>query len=954
MTSTRQFSVFVRLLQFTALLAVTLSCIPFASAEDPARLAPRQQNLGLQKLFGPVVIQGGVVRRFGVDTTAPEPPDAPDAAGSQSLEFTDENVVHGALEGFDATAHSLLWRRDDASAPIPFSLSEIRRITFLTGQADNPAGHATVKFAGNEWLTGDVLEMVDRSVQLHVSEDASISIDRGQIEWIYFSEGRPPECYDGPTSFSGWISGGGWSYHDGALRATSPTIIGRYFKSLPDKVEYLIEIEQGAIVDAFTICLHGTNVLAPSQSEGAVQFQYLGARLQIVAQVGGVMQVHDAGDLSAFNLQAPTSPEGRVFADLKAGSEAQTKPFQLRVFEDRPGGRISIFINGRKIKDWSIDKRKAGGNGGTLSFQPLGWNTASDQAISRVRVLPWDGRLPSDKTPDPTVPESDLVALVDGDVKSGTLEDFGSETIKLRMNPDEVVLLPREKVSFLRFRHEDNPPDEDPPVAHVTLTGGGEFDVSAFSFRDGRFIMQSAFSSEMPLPPDVLRSLEFSHAPVARSESGDELVFHNGDRLHGFLDAAADHLRLRWRMPGSGALVDFDTASIAGAILSKARDGFAAKNSVFVRCRNGDLISATTVALDREHFFLGTSDAARLTIPRAGVQAVYFPEDGKPTVLGGAAGPTVLENAGANSDAPVAADEKTKPLRPPDPWRYFNGAFTLPTGARHSGTLRINPSFISMPESVEIAFDAISPIAPLMFSAQLFSGEQNSGYLLQFQAQGLFIYDMQPRQRAGVVPQQTLPFAGKIKDDTHERHIRLLADRPSGKLTMIVDGVVIGHFAARASTTRRNLGTVINLVPETGQSCTFSNFWIGPWNGRLPDSDATSDQAKMPDSVALSNGDETRGRIIEIGPDTLKMDCEAGRIELPTARLATLEFGASAIAPSSAARLRFSNLGVISVKSFQVENGAVTFQAELAGELKIPLADLRELVFAPGTVNEKP
>ena len=900
------------------------------------------------------MIQGGVVRRLGVDNTAPESPEVSDPAGSQSLEFTDENVVHGALEGFDAAAHSLLWHRDDASAPIPFSLSELRRISFRGGRADNPAGHATVKFTGNDWVTGDVVEMVDRSVQLRLSEDATLSINRGQIEWIYFSEGRAPECYDGPTSFAGWISGGGWSYRDGALRATSPTIIGRYFKSLPDKAEYLIEIEQGAIVDAFTICLHGTNVLAPSQSEGAVQFQYLGARLQMVAQVGGVMQVHDAGDLSAFNLQAPNSPDGRAFSDLKAGSEAQMKPFQVRVFEDRPGGRIVIFINGRKIKEWSIDKRKAGGNGGTLSFQPLGWNTASDQAISRVRVLPWDGRLPGKDMQDPAPEENDLVALVDGEVKSGTLEDFGNETIKLRTNPDEVVVLPREKVAFLHFRHEENPPDEDPPVARVSLAGGGEFDVSAVSFHDGKFVMQSAFSTEILMAPGILRSLEFSHAPVAKSESGDELVFQNGDRLHGFLDAAAEHSRLRWRMPGRGALIDFETAKVAGVVLSKARDGFVEKNSVFIRCRNGDLLSARSVALDRQQFSLETNDAAKLTLPRAGVQAVYFPEEGKPTVLGAAAGPAVLENAGANSDSPVAAEEKEKASRPSDPWRYFNSAFTLPTGARHSGNLRINPSFIAMPQSVEVAFDAVSAKAPLMFSAQLFSGEQNSGYLLQFQAQGLFIYDMQPRQRAGAVPQQTLPFTGKIKDDAHERHIRLLADRPSGKLTMIVDGAVIGHFAARTSTTRRNLGTVINLVPETGQSCTFSNFWIGPWNGRLPGSESASDEEKTPDSVALRNGDETRGGIIEIGPDTLKMDCEAGRIDLPTARLATLEFGPSAIAPSAGARLRFSNLGVISVKSFQVENGAVTFQAELAGELKLPLADLRELVFAPATTNEKP
>ena len=196
--------------------------------------------------------------------------------------------------------------------------------------------------------------------------------------------------------------------------------------------------------------------------------------------------------------------------------------------------------------------------------------------------------------------------------------------------------------------------------------------------------------------------------------------------------------------------------------------------------------------------------------------------------------------------------------------------------------------------------------------------------------------------------QQQYPFAGKVDEAAAKRRLRLFTDRISGKLTILLDGVNLGLFGAKGSNgIPRNLGANITHIPQPGLPCTFSNFWIGPWNGRLPAPSAPSDAAS-PDSVLLSNGDETHGLVRAISAEVIKLDCDAGQIELPTPRVAVVDLGGAPDANSAATRLRFTGLGVVTVKSYGIADGVVTFETDLGGPVKLPIADLRELDFASG------
>ncbi len=880
-----------------------------------------------------------------------------DLAGEQTVEFTSGDTLHGALDNLNLEERRILWRRDDVAAPFPLAIDGIHSLALSKTSPDSHTAppHATVKLTGGNWLRANVTGIDKDAVRLTLDQGAAISVNRSQIEWIYLTPGAAPECYDGPTSFSGWISAGGWTYRDGALHASNPAPIGRHFAALPEQTEYIMQVNQDSRVgDAFSVVLHARNFNSGPQDPGSVKLMFLGNTLQIVAQIESSMRGKQA------ELHAERSGF-RLYPETELGAEEVPKELQIRVLEDRAAGRIIVFVSGQKVADWQIDKAPEGENGGWLVFQPLGWNSGFDQAISRIQVSPWDGRIPEDDaTPEP-LPDSDTFTALHETPVIGSVSSIGPDHVTLTTT-DGPVDNRLEKPALLRFLRPETPPDEDPPIAHVQLARGGEFDVSRAAFHDGTFVLHAEFAGDVSLPVAALRSLIFSRASLGKPALADEIVFHGGDRLRGKLLSAGDAQKLRWQLRSEGEPVEFDTKRISGVLL--ASDEKAEPNAAaVVRFRNGDTLAASQLTLDKDGLVVGTQAAGPLTVARDTVRAIYFTPDSRPRIIDGANDSSSFES-GPNGPARQEPRNDPNPARPKtlEPWRYFDGAYSVQKGVSRSGSLRFGGKFEAMPDLVEFSFDAVSPNGPAAFSAQLFSGDQNAGYLLQIHSQGLVLYDMAPRRQARPAQMQ-IQFTGngKVTQGSQHRHVQLFTDRVSGKMTVFVDNIFIGQFGGKAGSTPRNLGRVITLAPPAGQAFTFSNLWLAPWNGQTPaaapglaaaneptDAAANPANSNPPlDSVLLANGDETAGTVDTIGVESVSLDCDAGPIKLPLPRVTVVEFGGAPPERSHEPRLRFAGLGTLSIKSYKIEDGFVTLQSELAGPLKMPLAALRELIFLP-------
>ncbi len=886
-------------------------------------------------------IQGGQIFLGGNMVVEEEVADAsktaPDPAGNQVIELADGSSLHGSLDAIDSARQEVAWRRADVSGPLSFPMPLVSRVTFAAGAVQEGKAHATVKFTGGDWIAADVVGMPGSKVQLRLSDGALLAVDRAKIEWIYFSKTAAPECYDGPTSLAGWTTDGGWVYRDGALQALSPTPIGRRIDALPDQVEYFFEVEQTGALWAFTVMLHGQSVVQRGFGPGNIQLMLRGSELRLWTQMGNEMKTEQV-DLNQA-LRAP--------GELGGGFKPErTRRLQCRVLEDHSSGRFIVFINGRKAADWNIGAGRAGENRGGFTFQPMTWSAGSELALTRLRVEPWDGVAIEAEGSD-----TDRVSVGDGQRREGRLEAMTADKIKLRTRAG-LVEWPREKVTFVRFARPKNPAEEDAPVARVRLAQRGEFDATALSLRDGKLKVRTSFCGEMALAPAALREVEFLRLAWSPAKTGDAIIFKNGDQLRGLMDSASAGGKLRWRPAPADAPVEVETARVAG-VLFAPREAKPVKSGVVARFRNGDTLTGEFVTLDKEQLVLETPQAGQLKIARGNLQALYFSATGRPAVFDGASERDVWESG---IEAPGSAPlPRTKRTAPPSAWNYFDGSYSVarPRSAGVAPSNAAGPSlgriFDGLAERAEVSFDVTSHGADIFFTAQVFSEPDQPGYMLQFQPQGIFFYDMRPQQRARGVMQQQFQFGENVGKHSGTRHIRLLADRASGRLAIFVDGALVGNVGQKIADGSRNLGRGLVLSTQPQMPCTFSDLWVGPWNGQLP---GKAPAPIAPDTVLLANGDEAQGTVALATPTVVKLDSEVGPIDLPIARLTMINFGGDSAPRRNVTRLRLADRGALTVTSYRVENDSVLCQSELAGELRLPLAAVQEMVLSQrGTGN---
>jgi len=81
-------------------------------------------------------------------------------------------------------------------------------------------------------------------------------------------------------------------------------------------------------------------------------------------------------------------------------------------------------------------------------------------------------------------------------------------------------------------------------------------------------------------------------------------------------------------------------------------------------------------------------------------------------------------------------------------------------------------------------------------------------------------------------------------------------------------------------------------------------------------------------------------------PTSLKLASELGPLELPVERVTMVDFGGAPIERPPATRLQLNGLGSLSVKQWRVEEGTMILQSTIAGELRLPLNRVQEIVFA--------
>ncbi len=107
----------------------------------------------------------------------------------------------------------------------------------------------------------------------------------------------------------------------------------------------------------------------------------------------------------------------------------------------------------------------------------------------------------------------------------------------------------------------------------------------------------------------------------------------------------------------------------------------------------------------------------------------------------------------------------------------------------------------------------------------------------------------------------------------------------------------------------------------------------------------------VPAAVALSNGDAAPGTPVKAMDGKFFVETEAGPFELPMEKVQAVEFGGLMTPEKAPARLRLADGGVLSVEAFRWDGRELTAQSATLGELRLPAAAVSELIFNPAPVR---
>jgi hypothetical protein len=866
-----------------------------------------------------------------------------DPAGIHIVELTDESSLHGTLTSIDE--NSVTMRRSDVSALLSFPQASVQRLTLDTAtEADAAQPRTALNFTTGDWMAADVLLIRDGKAELRLANQQRISVERQFLDWMYFSEGAAPDVYHGPDSLDGWNTNGAWTFENGVLRCRQMGNIGRQFTVVPDRIDLQFEMEKSEVQKNFMLSFNFSRQNGRGGSDANAWSQ---VRL-------------NEGQLYVYAANGNQNKNSSTTLPRIALRPTEDGKFKYRILFDRIGGRMVIYINGKRIAEQSTPAMTAGTWNGSLTFQPMRWGTDSDWAISNLHMIPWDGQLPqAEGLAAPKL--MDTLTMRNGDVKVGRLDSLMGTVVKFR-SAAGLEEIPRHTISMLRLHR----PEEAPPIVpvigpRILLADRGELVVSAVKLAEQKFTLATRFAGNLEIPTSAVAGISFPHALEKNLPKTDRLIFRNGNQLRGTLQRAAHDQPIGWKMT-SGQEISVETKRVGGVLLAPRSAVPLEETDSVARFRNGDWLSGKMISLDEKQLKLRSAFGNEYVMERPKLQSVYLSKPGQQAIWEGAINPEAWlkglpgqVNTWGGDPFQAQSSESGPRQR-----TYLDGAYLLP--AQQRGQVGIGQHMNELSERVEINFTVASTQYAPAFSSQIFSEPQgNNGLSIQVWQGGMYLYDMAPRVRKagggaflGGGQQQQIQWADKIDANAKRHRFQIFADRKTCKATFFVDGVQVAQFNRRGVDDGvAGWGNGFSLAANNGGGTTtiFSQIWIAPWNGQLPSKDKV---VAAGESVALANGDESMAKILSGDANRFVIDFEGEPLEIPREKVVLVDFGPSQEKEEAKLtlqdlqmppRLRLAQGGTLTVDKMLIVGEQVECSSSSFGELKVPLGAFSEIIW---------
>ena len=822
---------------------------------------------------------------------------------------------------------------------------EITALTFAEREKIEAASakvHLQLRDGG--WFSGDALTMENGTLLLTLPGGQRIEIPREHAQSVTLSNEQAPQIYDGPTGLAGWSAGrtnqGQWEYKDGFLTCISNGPITRNFEQMPDPLDLSFDVVFPPQLQHFSLSLFGGAVNQVSTGTLTIQFS--------PNQISG--HHYDGRRTNQYSVQLQPDADG--------GLAEKAKTVRYRLLVDRVNGRALIYVGGIKRADWKLSKVNAediGKCGATFSFSPNVFSSSDQVRLGRIRLLPWDGKMPWSGV-EPTAAKADRILTGDGKIVDGTIEKItGAEVVTA--NPQEVTH--RDKTLHVLFAAAAAPKEQPAAVAMVRLKNGGEFAVTEIKGGGATMTLTTRFGSQIALPLSSLREMNFlaqPGQPESVVKDADLLTFTDGTQLKGKVIAPLDGDKLRWKIAASKTPLEFPGARVAGIFFSRAKDAKdspALKGASVARLGSGDWLPGDVVSLDEKQLVMKTDLSPELMVPLSELRGLYLSADVAASVSDGATGRGQWMDGWNPNRAFVPSRQTRAAAETEQPWMYHDGGYEL-RGVNRNGNALLARKWPAYAGAFAVNLEIANPGRNGSFNIQLYNSKDERTFTIYCMGGRVNVYFNPSTARLNRFAGGAKRFETDLKIGTESGNMRasIVLDRPAKTFRVFMAGKEIGKIPFKDNEAAEALdvgGMSISPMYSSavnGRQNRIAGLWLAPWEG-ADIGEPKKDSSPAP-TIHLANGDEFIGAIGKFTGETVTVNSEAGPLDLPAQRLAWIHFpGATADDARHFPHLRFHDRGLLSVQDLRVENDRVKCKTMQGQAIEFPLSLVKEVVWHP-------
>lgn len=389
----------------------------------------------------------------------------------------------------------------------------------------------------------------------------------------------------------------------------------------------------------------------------------------------------------------------------------------------------------------------------------------------------------------------------------------------------------------------------------------------------------------------------------------EALLFQNGDRLYGELEAIHPQDGVRWRHTDVESVIEFAPGNVSEILFpARPRVAVTSTNTCRLQLRNRDELEGMIRLFDAEKAVLETWYAGEISVPRKALQSlVPVPPEGATVFQGpaGLEGWTIGKVVSALGDA--------------GEWKYRNGAFYATNAASVARDLKI-------PDEAAIEFDLAwrgvfqlavaiytDYLQPINLANKDTEPEFAGFYSLQLNS---FSANLLP-----VKKNDPLRYLGQVSvpafNQKNAAHVEIRASKAKRTVALLIDGQLIKQWTDTEEFAGQGRG--MRFVHQGQGRIKLSDLRVSEWNGQAEEGPAPPAEGKQ-DVVRLRNGDRVLGEVELIADGKLTIATPPTKLVIPLSRVKRVDLASQPV--------ELPRPDANSVRAVFDRGGALTFQLE--------------------------